>query len=355
MKNQIILKDIKEILKSDIIDWERFKNTNVLITGANGMLPSYVVFTLLALNKKGINVNVYALVRNADKAKAIFKDSLQDEHLHLLVQDVADSLHENASFDYIIHAASQASPKYYGVDPVGTIKANVQGTINTLELARQTKAKGYLYFSSGDVNGIVPPEKFPFKESDYGYIDVLNVRNCYAESKRMGENLCVAYYNQYSVLAKIVRIFHTYGPGMTLDDGRVFGDFCKNIVKGEDIVMNSDGSAVRLFCYVSDAIVAYLKVLLDGECATAYNVANLKGESSIYDLATLLVSLYPEKHLKVVRNTQSLSEASKMKSPLVRAIPDCTKIERLGWSPTTSIADGFKRTIDSVAYEQSCK
>lgn len=227
MKNQIILKDIKEILKSDIIDWERFKNTNVLITGANGMLPSYVVFTLLALKQKGINVNVYALVRNADKAKAIFKDSLQDEHLHLLVQDVADSLHENASFDYIIHAASQASPKYYGVDPVGTIKANVQGTINTLELARQTKAKGYLYFSSGDVNGIVPPEKFPFKESDYGYIDVLNVRNCYAESKRMGENLCVAYYNQYSVPAKIVRIFHTYGPGMTLDDGRVFGDFCK--------------------------------------------------------------------------------------------------------------------------------
>ena len=319
------------------------------------MLPSYVVFTLLALNKKGINVNVYALVRNADKAKAVFKDSLQDEHLHLLVQDVADSLQENASFDYIIHAASQASPKYYGVDPVGTIKANVQGTINTLELARQTKAKGYLYFSSGDVNGIVPPEKFPFKESDYGYIDVLNVRNCYAESKRMGENLCVAYYKQYSVPAKIVRIFHTYGPGMTLDDGRVFGDFCKNIVKGEDIVMNSDGSAVRLFCYVSDAIVAYLKVLLDGECANAYNVANLKGESSIYDLATLLVSLYPEKHLKVVRNTQSLSETSKMKSPLVRAIPDCTKIERLGWSPTTSIADGFKRTIDSVAYEQSCK
>lgn len=353
--NEIISDDVRKILKSDIVDWERFRNTNVLITGANGMLPSYVVFTLLALNKTGVNVNVYALVRNEGKAKAIFKELLQDEHLHLLVQDVADSMHANVSFDYIIHAASQASPKYYGVDPVGTIMANVQGTINTLELARQSKTKGYLYFSSGDVNGIVPPEKFPFKESDYGYIDVLNVRSCYAESKRMGENLCVAYHHQYSVPTKIVRIFHTYGPGMTLDDGRVFGDFCKNIVKGEDIIMNSDGSAVRLFCYVSDAIVAYLKVLLDGECAEAYNIANLKGESSIYDLAKLLVSLYPEKHLNVVRNTQSSSEASKMKSPLVRAIPDCTRIEKLGWTPMTTISEGFKRTIDSIVYEQSCK
>lgn len=353
--NEIINKDIKEILESDIINWSRFQNSNILITGANGMLPSYLVFTLLELNKRNMNVNVYALVRNKEKAENIFQNLLNDQYLHLIVQDVAEPIHIENQIDYVIHAASQASPKYYGIDPVGTINANVLGTINTLKLACDKKVKGYLYFSSGDVNGIVPPEKFPFKESDYGYIDVLNVRSCYAESKRMGENLCVAYYNQYSVPAKIVRIFHTYGPGMTLDDGRVFGDFCKNIVKGEDIVMNSDGSAVRLFCYVSDAIVAYLKVLLDGECATAYNVANLKGESSIYDLATLLVSLYPEKHLKVVRNTQSLSEASKMKSPLVRAIPDCTKIERLGWSPTTSIADGFKRTIDSVAYEQSCK
>lgn len=353
--NKIIRNDIEEILKSDIIEWERFNGTAVLITGANGMLPSYVVFTLLALNKKGINVEVYALVRNEDKAKAVFKESLQNEHLHLIVQDVSELLQTEESFDYIIHAASQASPKYYGVDPVGTIMANVLGTINTLELARKSKAKGYLYFSSGDVNGIVSPEKFPFKESDYGYIDVLNVRSCYAESKRMGENLCVAYHHQYSVPTKIVRIFHTYGPGMTLDDGRVFGDFCKNIVKGEDIIMNSDGSAVRLFCYVSDAIVAYLKVLLDGECAEAYNIANLKGESSVYDLATLLVSLYPEKHLNVIRNTQSSSEASKMKSPLVRAIPDCTRIEKLGWTPMTTISEGFKRTIDSIVYEQSCK
>ena len=260
--NEIINKDIKEILESDIINWSRFQNSNILITGANGMLPSYLVFTLLELNKRNMNVNVYALVRNREKAENIFQNLLNDQYLHLIVQDVAEPIHIENQIDYVIHAASQASPKYYGIDPVGTINANVLGTINTLKLACDKKVKGYLYFSSGDVNGIVPPEKFPFKESDYGYIDVLNVRSCYAESKRMGENLCVAYHQQYNVPTKIVRIFHTFGPSMTMNDGRVFGDFCKNIVKGEDIVMNSDGSAVRLFCYVSDAIVAYLKVLL---------------------------------------------------------------------------------------------
>ena len=164
----------------------------------------------------------------------------------------------------------------------------------------------------------------------------------------MGENLCVAYHQQYDVPTKIVRIFHTFGPSMTINDGRVFGDFCKNIANGEDIVMNSDGSAVRLFCYVTDAIVAYLKVLLDGDNAQAYNVANLKGESSIYELAQMLVGLYPEKNLKVVRNLNSSSEASKMKSPLVRAIPDCSKIAELGWKPKISLEEGFRRTIESL-------
>lgn len=346
--NKIIEKDINEILESNIIDWDKFRNTNVLITGANGMLPSYLVFTLLELNKRGMNVHVYALVRNRQKAELVFKDFLFDTHLHLLVQDVSDPISIDVPFKYIIHAASQASPKYYGIDPVGTIRANVLGTINTLELAKEHHSKGYLYFSSGEVYGIVSPEKFPFKECDYGYLDILNVRNCYAESKRMGESLCVSYHRQYNIPAKIVRIFHTYGPSMTMNDGRVFGDFCKNIVNGEDIVMNSDGSAVRLFCYVTDAIVAYLKVLLDGDDAQAYNVANLKGESSIYELAQTLVALYPKKKLKVVRNLNSQTEASKMKSSLVKAIPDCSKITSLGWNPTISIKEGFRRTIESL-------
>lgn len=249
-----------------------------------------------------------------------------------------------------MHAASQASPKYYGVDPVGTINANVLGTINTLELARQHQVESYLYFSTGSVYGDVDPEKFPFTEKDYGYIDLLKGQSCYGESKRMGEQYCVAYHTQYDVPAKMVRIFHTFGPGLLFDDRRVFADFIKNIVNNEDIVLHSDGAAVRLFCYITDAVKAYFKVLLDGEVAEAYNVANPAGEISIRDLAQLLVDMYPEKHLQLkIEILKGDLTTDKMKSPTQRAIPSIAKMQALGWSPHVSVAEGFRRTIDSFS------
>jgi len=347
--NKIIESDIKNILLSTLIDWTRFKDKTVLITGANGMLPAYLVFTFLYLNKvKGWEIKVIALVRNKEKAYEKFKDFLDDKHLKFLIQDVSEPIYIKEDVHFVVHAASQASPKYYGIDPVGTINANVLGTINTLRLAKEKNVESYLFFSTGDVYGTVSPELFPFKESDYGYLDLLNVRSCYGESKRMGENLCVAWNYQYQVPVKIIRIFHTYGPGMLLNDQRVFADFCKNIINNEDIVLRSDGRAVRLFCYISDAIQAYVKILLDGNDAEAYNIANNEGEISILGLANLLVSLYPEKHLHVKKEIMADDLVTvKMKSPLMCAIPDCSKIEKLGWKPIVSLREGFKRTIES--------
>lgn len=347
--NRIIDEDITQIISDNLIDWSRFRNKTVLVTGANGMLPAYLVFTFLYLNKLyDFETKVIALVRNKTKADAKFKDFIQDPHLKILVQDISEPINVSEDIHFIIHAASQASPKYYGVDPVGTINANVIGTINTLQLAKDKQVEAYLFFSSSEVYGIVNPEYFPFKESDYGYIDLLNVRTCYAESKRMGENLCVAWNYQYNVPAKIVRIFHTFGPGMQLDDHRVFADFCSNIVKNEDIILKSDGSAVRLFCYITDAVKAYIKVLLDGQSACAYNVANVAGEISMIELAEMLVALYPEKHLKVRKEVDDNDLVfTKMRNPLQKAIPDCSKIYKLGWIPVVSVKECFKRTIES--------
>ncbi|WP_449039356.1 NAD-dependent epimerase/dehydratase family protein [Parabacteroides goldsteinii] len=350
--NKIIEEDLKEIVSSSLIDWNRFKSKTVLITGANGMLPSYLVFTLLYLNKcKDLNINIIALVRNKERAYQKF-NNINDSHLKLLVQDVSSPIKIKEDVHFIIHAASQASPKYYSIDPVGTINANVLGTINTLQLAKDKKVESYLFFSSGEIYGKVNPELFPFKENDYGYIDLLNVRSCYCESKRMGENLCVSYNYQYDIPTKIIRIFHTFGPGMLLDDKRVFADFCSNIINNEDIILKSDGSAIRLFCYISDAIIAFLKVLLNGNNANAYNVANLDGEISILELANLLVSLYPEKnlHVKTAKEVEE-TDLKKMRSTLQKAIPDCSKIKKLGWYPTVSLKEGFKRTISSFNVE----
>ena len=162
--------------------------------------------------------------------------------MRLLVQDVCEPVALDEPIHFIVHAASQASPKYYGTDPVGTLSANVLGTYHLLNLAATHRVEAFLFFSSGEVYGQVAPERIPIRETDYGYLDPTDVRSCYGESKRMGETMCVAWAHQFGVPAKIVRPFHTYGPGMRLDDGRVFADFVADIVHDRDIVLKSDGA-----------------------------------------------------------------------------------------------------------------
>lgn len=350
MMNRIIEEDIQTILVDKSIPWERFRNKSVLITGASGMLPVYMAYTILFLNKyEGYNTHLYALVRNKERAMERFAEWIDDDNFILIVQDVSQPIELDAPVHYIIHAASQASPKYYSVDPVGTINANVLGTINTLNLAKEKKAEGYLYFSSGDVYGIVPKDKIPYGEKDYGYIDLLNIHSCYGESKRMGEQLCAAYHHQYGVPTHIARIFHTYGPCMRLDDRRVFADFVGNILNNENIVLRTEGGAVRPFCYVSDAVRAYFKVLLDGEVASAYNIANTDEALSIRQLAEELVQIYPEKQLSVIiQKDENDVVTNAMKSPIECVLPDCTKVRELLWEPNVSAKEGFKRTLESL-------
>lgn len=338
--NNIIENDI-EIITSKNLPWCELKNTTVLVSGANGFIPSYIVETLLALN----SVKVIAVVRNKQKAENKFQEKLNHPNLKLIVQDISEPLEIKDKIDYIIHAASQASPKYYGIDPVGTLKANTLGTYNLLELARKNNVKKFLFFSTGEVYGKIGEDTPMIKESYAGDIDCTNVRSCYGESKRMGENMCVCYSFQYNFPVNMIRLSHTYGPGVQLDDGRVFGDFVKNIVNNENIVLNSDGSAKRSFLYISDMILAMFYVLFKGEDRQAYNIASSK-ETSILELARMLVGLYPEKNLKV-EFAKDVFAKGYIKSPSSRANFDTTKLQNLGWREETSIKNGFKRMIES--------
>lgn len=347
MENSIVQDDIKNIINNDL-PWHEFEGKTILITGANGFLPAYMVETLLYLNDTGLRkkCKIIALVRNVVKAQIRFSKYQDREDFHLLVQDVCKPLNIRNNIDYIIHAASQASPKYYGLDPVGTLSANVIGTYNLLEVARKKKVKGFLFFSSGEVYGEVNSNQIPTKETDFGFIDPINVRSCYSESKRMGETMCISWFHQYGVPVKIVRPFHTYGPGMTLNDGRVFADFVSNIVERSDIVMKSDGSAIRAFCYLEDAIIGFYTVLLKGKCGEAYNVANSKGEISILNLANILANLMPGRKVNVIR-CKNEENKGYLQSKISRNCPDITKVRLLGWEPKYSIEEGFKRTITS--------
>jgi nucleoside-diphosphate-sugar epimerase len=341
MKNM----DLQEIASAKI-NWNRFAKKTVLITGANGFLPAYMVDTLMYLNNKILKkakCKVIALVRNKKHAEERFAKYTADSNFILKIHDVSNIIDIDEKIDFIVHAASPASPKYYKDDPIGVILPNVFGTKNSLELAVKNKVESYLYFSSGEIYG-EPTNNNSISEDSYGYVNPLSIRSCYAESKKMGENLCIAYGHQCNVPVKIVRPFHTYGPGMKLDDGRVFADFVKNVVNNEDIELKSDGSACRPFCYLSDATIAFFQILLKGENNNAYNVSNPYQIVSIKDLATILVSLFPEKRLKVITAREN---ENYLQSPIKIQVPDISKIKNLGWEPTTDIKTGFTKTIES--------
>jgi UDP-glucuronate decarboxylase len=348
MNAKIIEEDLTHITGSGL-PWESLEGESILITGAGGMLPSYLVETILHLNDRQFRkkAKIFALVRDVEKAKNRFKNYAGRSDLVFVSHDIRDPLRISDPIDYLIHAASNASPKHYGNDPAGTLIPNSIGTYNCLEFARNQDLKSFLFFSSGEVYGDGENINGPVHEKMFGKIDPMVLRSCYSESKRMGETMCVAYFSQYGIPAKIVRPFHTYGPSMRLDDGRVFADFVSDIVHNRDIVLYSDGSAKRTFCYISDATIAFFLVLLKGQPDEAYNVGGDEPfELSIAELANLLVGLFPEKKLKVIKKENSFGNGY-IKSGINRLIPDISKIRELGWTPRISVRDGFKRTVRS--------
>jgi UDP-glucuronate decarboxylase len=346
-KNYIILEDLNFISKS-LVGWDYLCNQSILVTGCSGLLGSYLVKALIHANKiHGLNLNVIGLYRNIDSVNLRLSEYLDEPNFELFLHDIVKPLAADfAKVDFIIHAASQASPKFYGVDPVGTILANSTGTENLLNHAVKSKSKKFLFFSSGEVYGSpINPDEL-IQEDDYGYIDPMNIRSCYAESKRMGETMCVAWSKQHGLHTNVVRPFHTYGPGIALNDGRVFADFVANIVKGQDIVLKSDGLAKRNFCYISDAIIGFLTVLVSGKDAEAYNIGNPEAEISIKDLALEIAGLRPELNLRVKFDIKDENDKY-IKSPVSRACPSIDKVSHIGWKPSIGIKEGYNRTIKS--------
>lgn len=342
----VLDEDIDEVLSADL-PWEELAGCRVLVTGAAGFLSSHMVATLLRLNDCGLSkpVSCVAVVRDARRTLPRLARYAGRPDLEIVEHDLASPMPPPVrDVHYVIHAASQASPRHYDVDPVGTLAPNTLGTHALLGLAHEQDARRFLFFSSGEVYGTVT--QVPTPEDVYGPVDPMWHRNCYAEGKRAGEAMCAAWAHQRGIHAMVVRPFHTYGPGLDLNDGRVFADFVSDVVHGRDIVLRTTGEARRAFCYTADATAGFFTVLLQGERGVAYNVGNPDAEISIRDLADLIAGLFPDRGLKV-RHEARPAHDGYAQSRITRNAPDISRARALGWEPRVDLATGFRRTITS--------
>ena len=351
LDNSIIGNDINTIINNNKSDLKLLKNKTILITGATGMIASYIVYTCIRLNQiiNDFNLKIVLLVRDSKKVEKLFGQYLKNKNIHVVYCNINEKISLGIKIDYIIHAASIAITQYFSTKPIEVMLPNSLGTYNLLELAYKNNIDGFLFFSAGSVYGKMTDN---YSEDMFGSINPLEINSCYSESKRFGEALCAAYWREKKVPVKIVRLAHTYGPTMDLEnDKRVFADFINNIIKNENIIMKSDGSAVRDFCYLSDAIDAVFKVLLHGNKGEAYNICNNEQKCSIIELAQKLINLFPEKNLKVIKVNRDESDKYIEVSNLL-GLKNFTmlsdKLRKLNWNPIHSIEDGFKRTIISI-------
>ncbi len=339
-KNIIVQEDIENI-REQKIDFEKFRNKNVLITGANGMIASYYMFVLMSLNDfKNMNIKIYALVRNVEKLERNTNYSMRTD-IVAIKQDVCEKINIDENIDYIIHMASSADPKTITSNPVGIINANVLGTLNVLELAREKSAE-IIFTSTREVYGKVEGKE-EIKENDIGLLDNVELRSCYPESKRMAENLIISYSYQYGIKYKIARIAHCYGPGMNIkEDGRIMSDLIGDVVQNKDIILKSKGDMKRAFCYILDGITALLIITLDENYNQIYNIANETEEITVRDLAYLMKDMYPNKKIDV---KFEIEENTNKYVKFERVRLNTNKLEKLSWKPIIKLKEGIQNTV----------
>lgn len=328
MNNSIFEEDIKNIIND--FDMSVFDGKTILVTGATGLIGKLCVKSLL---NSGYNTQVIALVRDEEKAKNIFGES---KRLTYLVQDINQRINTTKRVDYIIHAASTTSSKDFVEKPVETIYTAINGSRNILEFAKNKRLEGMVYLSSLEIYGV--NEKENIKERDYGYIDILNPRSSYSESKKMVETMCISYGTEYGVPVKIARLAQTFGAGVSISDNRVFAQFAKAIINKENIILHTKGETKRNYCYTTDAVRGIFTILTKGENNNAYNIANENSYCSISEMAHLLENEYTKVEYKI-------DEVNRGYNPTVKIALNTEKLNALGWEAKVNLKEMFDRLI----------
>ncbi len=336
-------KEDLEAAMTSVPGFEQFYGKSFLITGATGLIASFIIDLLLYANDTTeAGIRIFALGRDRDKLSERYASYHGREELQFVVQDVCEPLDMGQRVDYIIHAAGNGYPASFRENPVGTMTPALFGTFYLLEYARRYNITRFLYISSGEVYGQAAEGITAFKEDYSGYVDCMSTRSCYPTAKRAAETLCSSYYSQYGVDAVVARPCHTYGPNTTTKDNRANVQFINNVLRGEDIVLKSAGRQTRSYTYIADSASGILTVLLKGETGEAYNIANSKARVTIAEYAAIVARVG---HCNCVfENPDELEKAEF--SPITYAVLDSAKLESLGWSGRYSVEEGIRHTIE---------
>lgn len=353
---EVVEKDLEYIRKSLEEEFSALTGKKLLITGGAGFLGYYLVQSILTWNDQTdatdkIDLTIYD---NFIRGVPDWLTALEgNAHLTVVKHDITRPLPDKIDdFQYIIHAASIASPTYYRQYPIETMDANVNGLRHLLEYClkqkeRQQPVEGFLFYSSSEVYGDPSPENIPTSETYYGYVSCTGPRACYDESKRFGETLCVNFARQHNLPVKMARPFNNYGPGLKITDKRVIPDFVRDIVAERDIVMYSDGSPTRTFCYIADAIVGYFKILVKGQPGEAYNIGVETPEISMSLLVETIVNLSREiyAYQGQVVHRQNEDKDYLQDNPN-RRCPSIAKARKaLGYAPKIDLEEGLRRSL----------
>ena len=329
------------LVSEQIPNIENLYGSSILITGATGMICSAVAEVLLYLNKeKNAKIHIILAGRNKDSLQKRFYCFEEGKDYSFCHYDATSATLQDIKADYIIHGASNADPGKFAKEPVETMLANIVGLNTLLKSALVNLTKRLLYISSGEVYGR-KEEQRPYKEDDYGLVDILNPRASYPSSKRATETLCVAYSAEYGIDTVIVRPGHIYGPTITDSDSRASAQFTRKAKAEEDIVMKSAGSQLRSYCYTLDCASAILTILINGKNSEAYNISNPNSIVTIREMAEDLakagnVDIVFENPSDIEKKNYNLMENSSL---------DSIKLEKLGWRPTFNMKEGAKKTL----------
>jgi dTDP-glucose 4,6-dehydratase/UDP-glucuronate decarboxylase len=343
----VIRDDAAHVVRDLAPELDALAGTTLVLTGAGGFLGATFLDVLAAFNAAQPRrpCRVLAL----DNFQTGLPDRVRhldaDPHVTFVTHDVTRPWTPPGGVDWILHAASIASPSVYRRFPLETIDVNVNGTWRCLELARSAGARGMLYLSSSEIYGDPAPEAIPTGEEYRGSVSCTGPRACYDESKRLGETLCTTYARLHGTPVGIVRPFNVYGPGQRLDDQRILPDLLSAALAGRPAVLHSDGRATRSFCYVRDFVRGALLVLLAGGAGEAFNVGDDR-EISIATLAELVADAAAPPRRAV--EYRASADADYLADNPQRRCPDLTKLRtRTRWRPEVPLEEGLRRTLAS--------